>query len=254
MLEHLAPALAQLLEHVAQAHEVVAVAVLHPLLHEPAQRRVQVAVVEEIVGHLVDQRVGVEVEALLGTVPTRVAEAGFRAFTSSESHGRRLPLPAGAHARLPRPDSHTPDSWGHSPARDTGDMPQVRRISWLAIGLLLAGTLGAACSGEGEQAKAPKPFCQAAYDYEQELGREAKKGEKNVEKQLAMVEKMAELAPKKIRKDVDAFVESLRRVQADPSLAKDKKFQARGAKIVDNVNRYAFNGCNFAKQDPSQGI
>jgi hypothetical protein len=133
-------------------------------------------------------------------------------------------------------------------------MPQVRRISWLAIGLLLAGTLGAACSGEGEQAKAPKAFCQAAYDYEQELGREAKKGEKNVEKQLAMVEKMADRAPKKIRKDVDAFVESLRRVRDDPSLAKNKKFQARGAEIVDNVNRYAFNGCNFAKQDPSQGI
>jgi basic membrane lipoprotein Med (substrate-binding protein (PBP1-ABC) superfamily) len=135
-------------------------------------------------------------------------------------------------------------------------MPHVRRISWLAIGLLLTGALGAACSGDesGSTAKAPKAFCQAAYDYEQELNKEIKRGEKNLDKQLALVEKMAEQAPKKISADVDAFVEAMRRVDDDPSLARNKTFQQRAQKIVDNVNRYASNGCGLFKQDPSSGI
>ena len=63
VLEHLPPALAQPLEHLAQTHELLAVAVLQALLEHPPQRRVQVAVVEQVVGHLVEERVGVEVEA-----------------------------------------------------------------------------------------------------------------------------------------------------------------------------------------------
>ena len=69
-VEHLAPLLAEALQHLPQAHELLVVAVLHALLHQPSQRRVQVAVIEEVVGHLVEQGVGVEVEALLGPVPT----------------------------------------------------------------------------------------------------------------------------------------------------------------------------------------
>ena len=51
-VELLAPALAQLLEHLAHAADVAALAVLEALLHHAAQRGVEVAVVEEVVGHL----------------------------------------------------------------------------------------------------------------------------------------------------------------------------------------------------------
>ena len=50
------PPLAELLQHLAQAHELLAVAVLEALLHQPSQRGVEIAVVEEVVGHLVEQR------------------------------------------------------------------------------------------------------------------------------------------------------------------------------------------------------
>ena len=73
-VEHLLALLAELVEHLAQALEVAAVAVVEALLHRAAQRRVEIAVVEQVVGQLAEQRVGVEVEAGLGAVPARVAE------------------------------------------------------------------------------------------------------------------------------------------------------------------------------------
>jgi hypothetical protein len=71
-VELLAPLLAQLLEHLAHALHVAALTILEPLLHHPAQGRVQIAVVQEIVGHLLEQRVGIEVEPDLGAIPAGV--------------------------------------------------------------------------------------------------------------------------------------------------------------------------------------
>ena len=74
-LELLPPALPKPLEHVAQPHQLLVVAVAKPLLHQPPESGVQVAVVEEIVGHLLEERVGVEIEAGLGAVPARILES-----------------------------------------------------------------------------------------------------------------------------------------------------------------------------------
>ncbi len=67
---------AQLLEQLAQPLEVVSVAVLHPLLHHPAQCRVDVTVVQQLIGQLVECRVGVELEPRLCAVPGRIGEPG----------------------------------------------------------------------------------------------------------------------------------------------------------------------------------
>ena len=77
-VELLAAALAEPLDHVAQAHELLAVAVVEALLEHPAERRVQVAVVEEVVGHLREEGVGVDVEPDLGAVPPGVPEPAPR--------------------------------------------------------------------------------------------------------------------------------------------------------------------------------
>jgi len=69
-LQLLAPALAEALEHLAQAHELVVVAVAEALLEHPAQSRVEITVVEEIVRHLLEQGVGIQVEPGLRSVPT----------------------------------------------------------------------------------------------------------------------------------------------------------------------------------------
>ena len=59
-----------------QAFEPVAVGVGEALLHEPPQRRVQVAVVQQVVGQLSEQAVRIEVEAGLGCRPTPSSGTG----------------------------------------------------------------------------------------------------------------------------------------------------------------------------------
>ena len=62
--------LAQFVHQLPQTLEAFTVAVAHAFLHHPAKRRVHVAVVQEVVGELVEQRVGIEIETSLGAVPT----------------------------------------------------------------------------------------------------------------------------------------------------------------------------------------
>ena len=74
--------------------EPLAVAVLEALLQHPAQGGVQVAVVQEVVGHLREQGVGVEVEPDLRPVPAGVLERGLVATATAKAHVGP-PVPAG---------------------------------------------------------------------------------------------------------------------------------------------------------------
>ncbi len=74
----------KLLEHLADALEPFAVAVAKPGLHHPPEGVVEVAVVEQVVGDLREDRIGVELEPDLRAVPPGVAEPS--------GHGRTLPL------------------------------------------------------------------------------------------------------------------------------------------------------------------
>jgi len=74
LLEHLLAAPAQVLEHLPDALEALAVAVAEAALHHATQGRVQVAVVQQVVGDLRQHVVGAQLEAHLGAVPRRVAE------------------------------------------------------------------------------------------------------------------------------------------------------------------------------------
>ena len=60
---------AELLEQLTDPGQLLAVAVAHALVHHPAQGGVDVAVVQQLVGQLVEERVGVEVESALRAVP-----------------------------------------------------------------------------------------------------------------------------------------------------------------------------------------
>ena len=75
-LELVAPAAAQALHEVAHAHDLLVVPVAEALLHHPAQGGVEVAVVQQVVGDLLEHGLGVEVEPHLGAVPLRVPEPG----------------------------------------------------------------------------------------------------------------------------------------------------------------------------------
>ena len=74
-LELVAPAPAQLLEHLADAVDAFAVGVAHAGLQQAAQRGVQVAVVQQVVGDLIEDVVGAELEPGLRPIPAAVPEA-----------------------------------------------------------------------------------------------------------------------------------------------------------------------------------
>ncbi len=185
--ELLAPALAELLEHLAHALEPLAVAVLEALLEHPAQRRVEIAVVEQVVGHLGEQRVGVEVEPDLRPVPTGVSEGGTR-------HEPRVPLPRRARSRgrdargRPRLGSDPPS--GHNLL-----MRRSLVLATAAVSLLAVAGLGGCKESEDAASDLPRPsvaFCKAAGHYDNTI-QSAKLAE-----QIEMVAKIAEHAPKDI--------------------------------------------------------
>ena len=71
---------AQAVEQVADPLHHLALPVAETRLEQPPERGVEVAVVQQVVGHLLEHGVGVEVEADLGAVPAAVAELGARHY------------------------------------------------------------------------------------------------------------------------------------------------------------------------------
>src|SRR5262249_34965162 len=102
LLERVLPPAAQLFEHVPDALQALAVAVSQPALHHPAQRGVEVAVVQQVVRDLVQDAIGVELEAHLGAVPAGVGEAA--------RHARPV-LPARRLHAVGTPWSALPHTW-----------------------------------------------------------------------------------------------------------------------------------------------
>jgi hypothetical protein len=116
----------------------------------------------------------------------------------------------------------------------------------VAVVLLVAALVGGACGSEtGNATKAPLAFCREAARYDDRVSRNAK-----IDEQIRLVQRMVDTAPAKIKADTQTFVDALRRVEADPSL----KDNARGKRAVENVNRYAAQGCGFYQQQGGGGI
>ena len=112
----------------------------------------------------------------------------------------------------------------------------------VALGLLAA--IAAACSGEsGSSLPTPsRAFCKAAYDYDTNLPKLIGK----IQKQTALVEKLAEHAPKDIAVDAQTYVDAMeRRADGDTSVVDNPKVE----QAVDNVNRRAADGCELYKQN-----
>jgi hypothetical protein len=108
----------------------------------------------------------------------------------------------------------------------------------VSIGILVViAALAGACGSEGGSApKAPRAFCDAAARYDDRVTRGAKPDE-----QIRLVQRMVDTAPAKVKADARTFLDALRRVETDPSIKHDPKIK----QAVDNVNRYAAQGCGF---------
>jgi negative regulator of sigma E activity len=112
--------------------------------------------------------------------------------------------------------------------------------------VLVAALVGGACSSESANApKAPLAFCQAAARYDDRVSRNAK-----IDEQIRLVQRMVDTAPAKIKADAQTFVDALRRVETDKSVKDDPRVK----RTVENVNRYAAQGCGFYKQQGGGGI
>jgi len=114
-----------------------------------------------------------------------------------------------------------------------------------AVLVVLALFAGACRSEESSAPKPSRAFCDAASDYDDRLSKGAK-----LDEQIRIVQRMVDTASAKIEADAQTFVDALRRVEADPSVKDDAKVK----KAVENVNRYAAQGCGFYKQQGGGGI
>ena len=119
-----------------------------------------------------------------------------------------------------------------------------RRLA-AAAAVLLSVALVAGCGNSGSATKAPLPFCRAASNYDDRVTRNAK-----IDEQIRLVQAMVDKAPAKIKADAQTFVDALRRGETDPSVKDDPKVK----RAVENVNRYAAQGCGFYKSQSGGGI
>ncbi|HYV58442.1 MAG TPA: hypothetical protein VFA62_00070 [Acidimicrobiia bacterium] len=118
---------------------------------------------------------------------------------------------------------------------------------FLAIAALAgAAVLGVGCGSEGgETPKAPLAFCKAASRFDDRLSKGAK-----LDEQIRLVQGMVDTAPARIKADTSTFLDALQRVETDPSVKDNLKVK----RAVENVNRYAAQGCGFYKSQGGGGI
>jgi hypothetical protein len=113
-------------------------------------------------------------------------------------------------------------------------------VALLATALLVAG-----CRDGSSAPKPPAAFCDAATRYDKRVQKGAQ-----LDEQIRLVQRMVETAPAKIKADAETFLDALRRVETDPSVRDDADVQ----RAVENVNRYAAQGCGFYERPPGGGI
>jgi len=112
-----------------------------------------------------------------------------------------------------------------------------------------AATLGAAtfaaalvlgaCRGEAAKAKpAPKPFCEAAAKLDERLA------EAGAAEQVRLLERVVEVAPAQVKGAAQTFLDGLRRVQADPSVRRDRRYEDAASAL----ERYAIDRCGLLEQ------
>ena len=109
--------------------------------------------------------------------------------------------------------------------------------------VLLAGALTACSRDAGSSLPRPsKAFCVAAYNFDDQAPKLIGK----IDKQIVLVQKMADHAPKDIKHDADLYLDAMqRRANGDMSVVDNPKIET----AVNNVNRRATEGCDLYKQN-----
>jgi hypothetical protein len=139
------------------------------------------------------------------------------------------------------------------PAAYAGHNLVVRAIAPLAVGLAVASFAGCQRSDE-PVTRPPEPFCQAAIDLEEGLENVADIDEtrQRARELIPLVRRLVETAPAEIEADSQTFLDALEAVRDDPDdpeLRDDPDVQ----EAVDNVNRFATQGCELPEREGDGG-
>ena len=204
-LELLAPTLAELLHHLAQAHELLVVAVLEALLHEPAQRGVEVAVVEQVVAHLGEQLIGVEIEAGLACRPS--ASSGIRAHPVAPAEGHEPTLPARGKSIRGRLDSRSTRDPDNNAFMSRRASSRSRRSAWSASAARRRGRRHRTPQLGARSPEAERIVLRSRREVRQVLG--TLTGKDRFTRQIELVQPMADHAPKDIKADTELFLNAL---------------------------------------------
>jgi len=118
------------------------------------------------------------------------------------------------------------------------------RVLRAVVALGLVGAALVACSGDSSSSlpTPSKAFCQAAYDFDTKAPKLVGK----IDQQTALVQTMADHAPKDVAKDAAVYLDAMkRRAEGDKSVVDNPKIET----AVKNVERRAVNGCALYKQN-----
>jgi hypothetical protein len=106
--------------------------------------------------------------------------------------------------------------------------------------LAVIALVAAGCSSERDAPNAPLAFCRPASNYDYALSTKGR--DLPIARQIRYLEAMVAAAPKAIEADARVYLDALERVREDPTSVVDNP---KVKEAVENVNRYAAQGCEF---------
>jgi hypothetical protein len=115
----------------------------------------------------------------------------------------------------------------------------VRPIRVGAALLAVTALIATGCSGESDAPDAPLAFCRPAANYDHALSTKGR--DLPLARQIRYLRAMVAAAPREIVADARVFLDALERRQEDTSVVDNPKVK----RAVENVNRYAAQGCDF---------
>ena len=105
--------------------------------------------------------------------------------------------------------------------------------------LAVAALVAAGCSSERDAPDGPLAFCRPAANYDHALATKGR--DLPLARQIRYLRAMVAGAPPEIIADTRVFLDALERVEEDAGVRDDPKVR----QAVENVNRYAAQGCEF---------
>jgi hypothetical protein len=127
-----------------------------------------------------------------------------------------------------------------------GHNQPVRATASVALVVVMA-LLGACRRSDEPVTRPPDSFCEAAIDLEDGLENLV-----GINQQIRLVRRLVETAPAEIEADARTFLDALEAVRDDPDNP-DLRDDSGVQEAVDNVNRFATDGCGLVEREGGGG-